>query len=161
MRSASDTDDDHLTDAADAAVDLDMLPELIGYALRRAQLAVFQDFHDSCAAEDIRTAQYAVLHLLRRNPGARQGQVGAALGIKRTNFVPLLDELARRGLAERRGVPGDRRAKGLWLTARGDALLTRLDRLVAAHEARLVARIGADGKRQLLGLLRLLADPAA
>ncbi len=84
MRSASDTDDDHLTDAADAAVDLDMLPELIGYALRRAQLAVFQDFHDSCAAEDIRTAQYAVLHLLRRNPGARQGQVGAALGIKRT-----------------------------------------------------------------------------
>ena len=137
------------------------LPGLIGYALRRAQLAVFQDFHQTMAAEDIRTAQYSVLEVLRHNPGLRQTQVSAALGIKTTNFVPLFDALERRGLAERRPIPGDRRARGLFLTPQGQDLLTRLERLLATHEAHFTARIGADGKRHLLDLLNRLVEPAA
>ncbi len=141
-------------------VDLGPLPDLIGYALRRAQVAVFEDFHRSMAGEDIRTAQFSVLQVLKRNPGLRQTHVSAALGIKTTNFVPLFDELERRGFAERRPIAGDRRAKGLFLTDAGQAAMLRLEKLVAAHEARCVARIGAAGKGQLLGLLHRLADRA-
>ncbi len=143
-----------------AEVDLGPLPGLIGYALRRAQIAVFEDFHRSMAGEDMRTAQFSVLQVLKHNPGLRQIQVSAALGIKTTNFVPLFDELERRGLAERRPIAGDRRAKGLFLTPSGQEAMRRLEALVAAHEARFVARIGAEGKRQLLGLLHRLSDPA-
>ena len=83
-------------------IDLGPLPELIGYVLRRAQLAVFQDFFAAFAPFDIRPAQFSVLTIIERNPGLTQTQVAEALGIKRTNFVGMLDELEKRGLAERR-----------------------------------------------------------
>ena len=140
-------------------VDLGPLGALIGYALRRAQMAVFQDFSRANEAETIRPAQYSVLKVLHQNPGLRQTQVSGALGIKRANFVPMLDELQGRGLIERRAVPADKRANGLFLTATGTELLGRLDENVAAHEARFVARIGAQGKQDLLALLRQLTDP--
>ena len=143
-----------------AEVELGRLPSLIGYALRRAQLVVFHDFITAMQTEDIRTAQFAVLEVLRANPGLRANQVAAALGIKTTNFVPLFDSLERRLLVERRPVAGDRRAKGLFLTAPGIVLLERLASLVAAHEARFTARVGSDGKTQLLGLLHRLTDAA-
>jgi len=146
----------------DAAVDLGLLTNLLGYALRRAQVAVFADFHRRFAAEDIRPAQFSVLQVLRHNPGLRQAKVSAALGVKRTNFVPLFDVLETRGLAERRKVPGDRRASALFLTSAGEALLDRLDATIAGHEGRFVARVGGqEAKAQLLGLLRRLIEPDA
>src|SRR6478752_9631441 len=77
-------------------IDLGPLPELMGYVLRRAQLVVFQDFFAAFAPFDISPAQLSVLTVIERNPGLTQTQVAAALGIKRTNFVGLLDELERR-----------------------------------------------------------------
>jgi len=129
----------------DVPVDLGPLPGLVGYALRRAQLVVFQDFHHHVADADIRPVQFSVL---------------AALGIKRTNFVPLLDGLEARGLAERRRVKGDRRASALFLTEQGAETLGRLERRVAAHEAKFAARLGPNGPTQLLSLLQRLTDPA-
>jgi len=75
------------------SIDLGPLPELIGYVLRRAQLAVFQDFFAAFAPFDIRPAQFSVLTIIERNPGLTQTRVAEALGIKRTNFVGMLDEL--------------------------------------------------------------------
>jgi DNA-binding MarR family transcriptional regulator len=141
-------------------VDLGPLPTLLGYALRRAQVAVFQDFHTRFAADDIRPAQYSVLKILQLNPGLRQTQVSAALGVKRTNFVPLFDGLEQRGLAERRPVAGDRRASALFLTDDGANLVERLDAKVAEHEKLFVARIGEQGKNQLIALAHRLQDPA-
>ena len=40
---------------------------------------------------DIRPAQFSVLTVIERNPGLTQSQVAEALGIKRTNFVGMLD----------------------------------------------------------------------
>jgi DNA-binding MarR family transcriptional regulator len=142
----------------DAVVDLGSLPAQIGYALRRAQTALARDLQRAMAEHDIRPAQFSVLEVIGRNPGLRQTQVSFAFGMKTTNFVPLLDQLERRGLAARRAIPGDRRARGLFLTPHGNDLLARLRQLADAHEARFTARIGADGKAQLLGLLRRLSD---
>ena len=137
-----------------------ILPEQLLQALRRAQAAVTEAFHAPLAAQDLRPIQHAVLHVLQRQPGLRQSQVSAALGIARTNFVPLFDALERRGLAERRDIDGDRRARGLFLTAAGAALLERVEPILAAEQARLNRRLGADGRHTLLGLLGRLADPA-
>lgn len=143
-----------------AAVDLGPLPGLIGYALRRAQLLVFQDFHQLFAEADIRPAQFSVLVVLHHNPGLRATQVAAALGIKRTNFVPLFDGLEARGLAERRRVAGDRRASALFLTEAGSGMVARLERLAARHEAKFTARLGVEGRYQLMGLLHRLTEAA-
>ncbi len=159
MSAPPEIEDDAAADP-DAAVDLGPLPGLIGYALRRAQLAVFQDFHRHFADADIRPAQFSVLMVLKHNPGLRATHVASALGIKRTNFVPLFDGLHARGLVERRPVKGDRRASALFLTASGAEMLAKLEHLVAVHEAKFAARLGAEGRYQLMGLLHRLAEPA-
>lgn len=142
------------------AVDLGPLGSMLFHALRRAQAAVLDDLQAALAAEDIRPQWFAVLVVIARNPGLRQSQLGFALDILRTNLVPLLDALGARGLAERRAVPGDRRAHGLFLTRLGSETLARLEARAAAHEARLAARLGTAGRGQLHAMLHRLADPA-
>ena len=149
-----------MDETAKPKIDLGPLPELIGYVLRRAQLVVFQDFFAAFAPFDIRPAQFAVLTVIARNPGLTQSQVAAALGIKRTNFVGLLNALETRGLAERRQAARDRRSYALYLTAQGAALMRRLKPVLKAHESRMVAKVGVDGRETLLALLHEIADGA-
>ena len=143
----------------DAAVDLGPLAAMLHHALRNAQAQVLEELQASFTAEDMRPLPFAILVVLARNPGLRQIQVGFALGIQPTNLVPLIDGLEQRGLAERRVVPGDRRARGLFLTKLGAETLARLEARAAAHEARLAERLGPGGREQLLSLLRRLAHP--
>ncbi len=132
----------------------------IGYALRRAQLAVFADVIDALAEFDLSPAKFSVLAVIHENPGARPSEVGRALDIRKTNFVPLLDALERRGLVTRSPAAEDRRAVELHLTPEGRALLLRATRAQARHEAKVVARLGDDGRTQLLELLERLSTPA-
>jgi len=142
--------------ATRARADLGPLPGLIGYALRRAQLAVFQDFVLTMAALDVTPAQYSVLLLIDINPEVNQSQIGEALAIKPANLAVMLNGLEARGLARRRPGATDRRARALQLTAAGKALLRQLEARVADHERRLVDRLGPAAKRRLLALLAKL-----
>jgi DNA-binding MarR family transcriptional regulator len=142
-------------------VDLGPLPELIGFMLRRAQIAVFGEVFRLFSQVDIRPAQFSVLTVIERNPGLTQSQVSAALGIKRTNFVALLDSLEHRGLATRRPAKNDRRSHALHLTEDGKAVMRKLRQLVDIEERRLVARIGESGRAQLIELLHRLIGARA
>jgi DNA-binding MarR family transcriptional regulator len=149
------------TAARASDVDIGTLTCLIGYMLRRAQIAVFQDVFRAFAEVGIRPAQFSVLTVLAHNPGRTQSQVAAALGIKRTNFVALIDSLEQRGLAERRPAPSDRRSHALHLTEAGRATVRRLNRMVDKLEAGMIRRIGRDRRAVLLDLLSRLAEGEA
>jgi DNA-binding MarR family transcriptional regulator len=132
------------------------LADYIGYALRRAQMSSVTGFLDAMKEVDLRPTQFAVLTLINENPGVRQTEICAALGLQKANFVPLLNELRRRGLALRKeGVP-DRRSSALYLTSQGEALLQRARELHTEWEERIVACIGGRGREQLLELLQKL-----
>ena len=133
------------------------LEGLIGYALRRAQLAVFDEVIRNFAELDLRPAQFSVLVLVGNRPGLKQSEVAAALGIQRANFVALLDRLEKRGLARRAPAPNDRRCHALHLTAEGERVLARAGARVAAIEARLDAKLGPGGRERLLDMLWRLA----
>lgn len=134
------------------------LDNVLGYVLRRAQVAVFNDFRRTFAGYDLSPTQYAVLSILAEHPGMRQGDVSAELGVKRTNFVAVLDELERRGLARRKAVAADRRSRALHLTPEGEKLAAEVRRLQDEHEVRLAALL-PDGERdRLIGLLRQLTQ---
>jgi DNA-binding MarR family transcriptional regulator len=125
-------------------VDLSQLTRLIGYQLRRAQIAVFDDFIRAFAAHDIRPGQYGVLTAIDCNPGSSQAAIALSLGIKRSNFVKLIDELERRKLVIRKQVSGDRRANALFLTKTGQSELATLHDIRIAHEARVATKIGDE-----------------
>ncbi len=136
------------------------LEGLIGYTLRRAQVAVSRSFVELFADLDVRQSQLGVLTVIEGSPGARPSQVGAAIGIKRANIGPLLDELEARGLVRREPDPTDRRSQSLFLTAAGEALMAELHRREAAHEERIAAFLSHGERAALLGLLRRLEQGA-
>lgn len=141
----------------DPVVSLGPLEDLLGYRLRRAQLAVFQDFLTVMKPFDLRPAQFSVLAIIDANPGLKQSRVSEALGINRANFVALLDELEQRKLARREPAPEDRRSNALYLTPKGEAFLKDAYRcLLTHHEKRIDATLGAADKQQLLALLARL-----
>ena len=143
------------------APSLESVPEMtsiIGYKLRRAQLFVFQDFIETFSRMHLRPAEFSVLALIARTPGQKQSEIAEQLGIKRANFVALMDGLERRGLAERRKVAGDKRSHSLHLTEEGARFVERMVAVWSEHEQRLVDRLGgAEAREKLLDLLdRLL-----
>lgn len=141
------------------SIELGPLTRSIGYMLRRAQITAVAGFLEALKEVELRPTQFAVLLIIRENPGIRQTEFCDALGIQKANFVPLLSHLEWRGLAERRTGTSDRRSCALYLTPRGQELLRRACVLHDAHEARLTARIGKRGREVLLSLLRKLHDP--
>ncbi|WP_292897036.1 MULTISPECIES: MarR family winged helix-turn-helix transcriptional regulator [unclassified Nitratireductor] len=138
---------------------LPLLATAIGYKLRRAQLVVFQDFQKSFACVKLRPTEFAVLSLIATNPGQKQTEVAEQLGIKRANFVALMDCLETRGLAERRKGDIDRRSHSLHLTEKGSDFIAEISKLWAQHEKRIIERLGGEDNRDaLIALLdRLLA----
>jgi DNA-binding MarR family transcriptional regulator len=133
------------------------LSAYLGYALRRAQLVVFDDFFHTFADMDLRPAQFGLLVVINQNPGLKQTDASAALGIQTPNFVALVDELERRGLAQRMPAENDRRSHALHLTKAGEAMLKRVIVRQAEHEERMTAKIGKAGREQLFALLDKLA----
>ncbi|MGA2795420.1 MAG: MarR family winged helix-turn-helix transcriptional regulator [Roseiarcus sp.] len=148
---ASDTDGLGEASKSDAGgpVDLSALVDVIGYQLRRAQLAVFDDFIRAFAEHNIRPSQYGVLTAIDRNPGSSQAAIAQSLGIKRSNFVKLVDEFERRKLVVRREVAGDRRTNALYLTEAGQSVVERLHAIHIVHEARIGALVGSRKEQKL------------
>jgi DNA-binding MarR family transcriptional regulator len=139
------------------AVDYDVMNELVGYSLRRAQIAMFLAFHEATRGLDVTPPRFSALVLVGANPGISQSLLGEALGMARSNAKTLVDWMEERALAERRPREDDRRAWGLYLTAPGARLVERMKRRVLEEDRRRAARLGTAGRRQLLALLRKLA----
>jgi DNA-binding MarR family transcriptional regulator len=162
-RRRREADVSHVADSAFAPgrqVDMGKMHGYLGYLLRRAQMVAYADFIAELAELDLSPGQFGVLTVINSNPGLRQSEVSAALGIQKTNFVAVLNGFERRGIAIRKAAPGDRRSYALHLTAEGKALLRRARAAQARHEARLVERVGEEGRVQLLDLLEKLTQGA-
>jgi len=128
---------------------------LLDFKLRRAQLLAFQDFSVSLAQLKIRPAEFSVLAMIAQHPGQKQTTIAEKLGIKRANFVFLMDGIESRGLAERRKEKSDRRSHSLHLTEEGERFVEQMTALWKEHESRLINRLGG---RENLDRLILLLD---
>ena len=134
----------------DDSLQTDATKNIVGYRLRRAQLAVFQRFVSEFEALDLRPAEYSVLVLIGDNPGRKQTEIAEVLGIKRANFVALINGLDKRGFTERRAAPGDRRANALYLTPTGKLFLAEAKAAQDAFEADCLKRLGGSDARDML-----------
>lgn len=133
------------------------LEQLLGYALRRAQVRVFQDFEAEMNELGLTPGQLGALFLIEANRGLSQSELGAALGIDRSSVVPLIDRLQKRGWVRRAARASDRRAHALELAPAGTALLTRLLPRLEAHEARIAAAMQPGERKRLFELLAKVA----
>jgi DNA-binding MarR family transcriptional regulator len=134
-------------------LDHGLLNSLIGYHLRRAQVAVFQHFGEMFKAIDLTPGQLGALALIAANPGLSQSALGTGLGVDRSTVVPLIDRLEARGLVVRAPSPRDRRSHALQLSPAGTALLEAAATRVREHEAAIALRLNEAERRTLIELL--------
>ncbi|HEX6268265.1 MAG TPA: MarR family transcriptional regulator [Burkholderiales bacterium] len=140
-----------------AGLQYDVLDELLGFSLRRAQLAMFRAFHEATRGVDITPPRFTALVIIGANPGLSQSVLGRVLGIARSGAMLLTDWLETRGLVERKRRPHDGRAWGLYLTRRGEQHVARMKARVAQSDLRRARALSGRERRELLRLLEKLA----
>lgn len=140
---------------------LGCLAHHVGFHLRLAQLAVFENIGNALKEIDVTPAIFSVLEVLRQNDGITQSKLAAAVRLERSSVVPLLDKLAKRGLVERRPSTTDRRHNHLHLTDAGRELLAEAIRRASEHEKEVCKPFTIAEKKTLLELLGRFRQPKA
>ncbi len=135
----------------------DVLDELLGYSLRRAQVAMFAAFHDATRGMGVTPPRFTALVVIGANPGLSQTVLGNVLGIARSGAMLLASLFEAQGWVERRHRPDDGRAWGLYLTAKGESIVQKMKQRVAATDRKRADVLSPGERRQLLRLLAKLA----
>jgi DNA-binding MarR family transcriptional regulator len=134
---------------------LGALDSYIGFHLRLAQNASFKAFKKRTGEDDLRPGWFAVLSLIGSNPGITPMALSRSIGRDKSTLTPLLRDLFRARLIDRRPSASDRRSYSLLLTDAGKLMLAKLAGHAAEHDRTLDAIVGAD-KPKLIELLRRL-----
>lgn len=107
-------------------LDLGRMDKYLGFRLRRIQNRLSKDFSAASAHHGLRHGLFSSLALIVANPGTSQTAVSREVGLDKSATVSIIDELERRGFAERRASETDRRRHALYATPSGEAFLDTL-----------------------------------
>lgn len=141
-------------------IDTDILPSLLGYNIRRAQIALWRDFARTVAAGEIRPGMFSALALARANPGIAQVELASELGIDKASMVTLIDRLEDAGWILRARSSEDRRRQSITLTAAGERTYKSLKREMLEHERKFAEVLSEREREQLVRLLQRLHSVA-
>jgi DNA-binding MarR family transcriptional regulator len=133
------------------------LAHWVGFNLRMAQEAAFQSFSRRSLEIGESPGRFATLTLIARNPGISQTELSHANGRDKSSLTPVVEDLVRRGLVERKRESRDRRANRLNLTPAGKKTLTELTRCARRHERNLDRLIGRAERTRFIAILKKIA----
>jgi DNA-binding MarR family transcriptional regulator len=133
------------------------LAHWVGFNLRMAQEAAFQAFSRRSLEIGESPGRFATLTLIARNPGISQTELSHANGRDKSSLTPVVEELVRRGLVERKRMDSDRRTYRLNVTPAGKKILTTLTRCARRHERSLDHVIGARDRKRFIQILKKIA----
>lgn len=122
-----------------------------------AQESTFQAFSRLSQEIGESPGRFATLTLIGRNPGISQTELSHANGRDKSSLTPVVEDLVRRGLVERRRTSHDRRTYSLNLTTEGKKILTVMTRCARQHERNLDRVIGPRDRTRFLQLLKKIA----
>ena len=128
-------------------------PDQVGERYLAVHHRMFRAVNDEMSGCGLSMARTKVLLRLREQGPVRQSVLGADFGLSPHSITDIVDGLERRGMAERRPDPTDRRAK---LVAITDAGLAGLDVANATRQRLLTHIFGALSEADRATLLRLL-----
>lgn len=135
--------------SAQAEIDDTGLRQLIGYQLRRAEMAMQQRFSLAIGVPfGLRQVEFFALSLLACNRAVTHKQISEALAIAPSNMVAVMAGLEQRALIQRVANPADGRSFFWQLSATGDDLVQRAEVAVARMEAD-AAEAGASDRAAL------------
>jgi DNA-binding MarR family transcriptional regulator len=131
-----------------------ILPNLLGYNVRRAHMALWRDFNRTVGTGIVRPGIFSMMVLIDENPGIAQIQIAVQLGIDKATLVGLIRLLQKQGWIERRPSRADRRRQDLYLTVPGRQELATRRRDMLEHEARFINLFSRQELTQFFDFLR-------
>jgi DNA-binding MarR family transcriptional regulator len=144
-------------EAVAKSINFGPLATWIGFNLRMAQESAFQAFSRRSQEVGESPGRFATLTLIARNPGISQTELSLAAGRDKSSLTPVVEDLVRRGMVERKRMRDDRRAYSLNLTAAGKKTLTQLTRCARRHERILDSVIGLRDRKRFIQILKKIA----
>jgi len=120
---------------------------------RRFQQVCATMVAEALSGEEVVQLEYGSLIALGIEPGIDQRRLADAMGIDPSNASLIVDRLHSKGLIERRINDADRRARELYLTAKGKALWRRLRPKTSVANQRVLAPLAPAERELFLDLL--------
>ena len=141
---------------AKKTLDLQTLKRTPGFVLRLLQLSIFEAFYRHFAELGLTPATYAILVMLRDNPGVGASDIASVLRLQLPNLIKLLNELEAAGLVKRTRSPNDGRAIELGLMSKGEKLIDQALKMTNAFNELTLAKLDATERRRFLDALNKL-----
>jgi DNA-binding MarR family transcriptional regulator len=133
------------------------LAHWVGFNLRMAQEAAFEAFSRRSLEIGESPGRFATLTIIARNPGISQTELSQANGRDKSSLTPVVEDLVRRGLVERKRMDSDRRTYRLNLTPAGKKVLAMMTRCARRHERNLDHIIGPRDRKRFIEILKRIA----
>jgi DNA-binding MarR family transcriptional regulator len=127
----------------------DDLGQVIGYVLKQTQAALRARMDEALRPLGLTAPQYACMELLSRTPGISNSDLARGAFVTRQTMNTLLRGLQDRGLVVRAAHAPSGRARPATLSGEGARLLAGAAQRVNAIDARMVAGLTVDQRRDL------------
>ena len=118
-------------------------------------------FDQSAERSGLTRAQWHMIAVVSRNPGATQRTIAEGLEVREITAGRLIDRLCEEGYLRREAHPGDRRAYQVYLTPAAQPVLDKLDELAKLHEAIIFAGFETGDLEKLDALLEIISGNLA
>ncbi len=139
------------------ALDQTRLTHLVGYAATRASVELKKSFTKHMGPLHLKAVEFSILVLVASNDQVNQKQLGQALDVSPPNLAVTLDRMVERGWVERVRCTEDRRSQIVVLTASGQKLVQRAEKIAATMESDTLQVLSAAERLLLLELLLKVA----
>ena len=101
--------------------------------------------------------EFGLMTVMAKRPGLTQQELASLARVDPSSMVALLDDLERRGIAERRVDAADRRRRAVYLTDKGKERMQVLQREARKAAKTFLEPLSDEEKKTLNALLRKLS----
>lgn len=135
-----------------------MNTDSLGFLLADVSRLLRRAIQQRMEGSELTFPQARVMMSISRKEGIRQVELAELLELQPIALVHLLDQLAQRGLVERRPDPTDRRAHQLFLTAAAAPHLAAVKQIAATIQTDMLRGLSKQQSEQVLSNLRTVRD---
>ncbi len=129
-----------------------------GFLIRRLHQIHLALFAEEAAGHDITPVQLSVLGAVGKQGGRDQSAIAEEIGVDRATLASVAARLESAGLIRRTVSRTDQRQKLLQLTAKGKAILAKMQKPVSRANERTMAPLDPTERELFLSLLAILVD---
>lgn len=130
----------------------------VGTVLAQVARLMRRAFDERAREIGVTRPQWLVLSVLQRHEGIKQGGLAEILEVEPITAGRMIGRMQEAGLVERREDSADRRARRLYLTDRGRAIIERLQPLAVETSDEALKGVSAQDKTQLSRILEMMLE---